>query len=157
MCVGTPDGANSPPGCPRNKQTKNLVWTETRSLSVVLWFVSWNQKQKISVCFGVLNLIKTNETNRTVLKPTETNRNNPKFSEKHQNMLPIKLFQLVFCFFRFNRNIKTLCFGIEVKQPKQMFVSDNDKTSFGFRFRLFETSLDGHTTTHVPLPHYCLP
>jgi hypothetical protein len=34
-------------------------------------------------------------------------------------MLSIKLFRLVFCLFRFNQNIETLCFGIEVKQPKQ--------------------------------------
>ncbi len=34
-------------------------------------------------------------------------------------MLSIKPFRLVFCLFRFNRNIETLCFGIEVKQPKQ--------------------------------------
>jgi hypothetical protein len=36
-------------------------------------------------------------------------------------MLSIKLFRLAFCLFRFNRNIETLCFGIEPKQhkPKQ--------------------------------------
>ncbi len=34
-------------------------------------------------------------------------------------MLSVKLFWLVFCLFRFNQNIKTLCFGIEAKQPKQ--------------------------------------
>jgi hypothetical protein len=28
-------------------------------------------------------------------------------------MLPIKLFWLVFCLIRFNRNIETLCFDIE--------------------------------------------
>jgi hypothetical protein len=33
----------------------------------------------------------------------------------------IKLFWLVFCLFRFNQNIETLCFGIEAKQPKQTF------------------------------------
>jgi hypothetical protein len=36
-------------------------------------------------------------------------------------MLPIKLFQLVFCLFRFNRNIETLCFGIEAKQQQKRF------------------------------------
>jgi hypothetical protein len=30
-------------------------------------------------------------------------------------LLPIKLFRSVFCLFRFNRNIETLCFGIEAK------------------------------------------
>jgi hypothetical protein len=34
-------------------------------------------------------------------------------------LLSIKLFWLVFCLFRFNRNIETLSFGIEAKQPKQ--------------------------------------
>jgi hypothetical protein len=34
-------------------------------------------------------------------------------------MLSIKLFRLVFCLFRLNRIIETLCFGIEAKQPKQ--------------------------------------
>jgi hypothetical protein len=34
-------------------------------------------------------------------------------------MHSIKLFRLVFCLFWFNRNIETLCFGIEAKQPKQ--------------------------------------
>jgi len=34
-------------------------------------------------------------------------------------MLSIKLFRLVFCLFRFNRNLETLCFGVEAKQPKQ--------------------------------------
>jgi hypothetical protein len=36
-------------------------------------------------------------------------------------MLPIKLFRLVFCLSRFNQNIKTFCFGMEAKQPEQMF------------------------------------
>ncbi len=34
-------------------------------------------------------------------------------------MLSIKLFPLVFCLFRFNRNIETLCLGIESKKLKQ--------------------------------------
>jgi hypothetical protein len=34
-------------------------------------------------------------------------------------MLSIKLFRLIFCLFWFNRNIETLCFGIEAKQLKQ--------------------------------------
>jgi hypothetical protein len=55
-------------------------------------------------------------------------------------MLPIKLFRLVFCLFRFNRNIETLCFGIEVKQPKQPFVLDNAEISFGSSFGCFEST-----------------
>ncbi len=60
--------------------------------------------------------IETFETNRTVSKKNETNRN--KIFKKKLNMLSIKLFRLVFCLFRFNRNIETLYFGIEAKQPK---------------------------------------
>jgi hypothetical protein len=70
----------------------------------------------------------TTETNRTGLKQTITNKNNPKFSKKYQNMLSIKLFQLVFCLFQFNLYIKTLYFGIEEKQPKQT-VSKQTKTN----------------------------
>ena len=36
-------------------------------------------------------------------------------------MLRIKLFRLVLCLFRFNRNIESLCFGIEAKQLKKLF------------------------------------
>ncbi len=47
-------------------------------------FVLWNQKQKISVCFGLFRFVSVFrtyiETIRTVSKQTETNRNNPKFS-----------------------------------------------------------------------------
>ncbi len=43
-------------------------------------------------------------------------------------MLSIKLFQLVFSLFRFNRNIETLCFGIEPKQPKQTVSKQTEKT-----------------------------
>ena len=44
-----------------------------------------------------------------------------------KNMLPIKLFRLAFCLFRFNRNIENLCFGIEAKQPKQTVSKQTEK------------------------------
>jgi hypothetical protein len=56
-------------------------------------------------------------------------------------MLPIKLFRLVFCLFRFNQNIEILCFGIEAKQPEQTFCSDSAETSFGSSFGCFESKL----------------
>jgi hypothetical protein len=87
--------------------------------------VSWNQNKKLLVCFGVSNLYWNNWNKQNCF---ETNRNNPKFSEKYQNILSIKLFWLVFCLFRFNRNIETLCFGIEPKQSKQT-VSKQTKTN----------------------------
>jgi hypothetical protein len=43
-------------------------------------------------------------------------------------MLSIKLFRLVFCLFRFNRNLETLCFGVEAKHPKQT-ISIQTKTN----------------------------
>jgi hypothetical protein len=52
-------------------------------------------------------------------------------------MLPIKLFWLVFCLFGFNQNIKTLCFGIDAKQPKQT----SAETSFSSSFGCFESKL----------------
>ncbi len=63
-------------------------------------------------------------------------------------MLPIKLFRLVFCLFRLNRNIKTLCSGIEAKQPKQTLCFGQCQNQFQFQFRLFriETSFEGHPT-----------
>jgi hypothetical protein len=67
-------------------------------------------------------------------KRTELFRNkpkltkNPKFVEKYPNMLSFKLFGWVFCLFQFNRNIETLCFGIEAKQPKQTVSKQTEKT-----------------------------
>ncbi len=83
------------------------------------------------VCFGLFRRPKTKNfgsfrcfesiyrNNWNKQNCLETNRNNPKFSEKYQNMLSIKLFRLVFCLFRFNRNIKTFSFSIEPKQLKK--------------------------------------
>jgi len=69
---------------------------------------------------------------RTYIETTEqncfvTNRNNPKFSEKYPNILSFKLFGWVFCLFRFNRNIKTLCFSIKAKQLKQTVSKQTEK------------------------------
>ncbi len=96
-------------GCHRNKQKKS-VRTETN---------------RSKICFGSFRFVSVFRIYIEISKETEvfrnkneTNRNNPKFSLKCQNMLSIKLFWLVFCLFRFNRNIETLCFGIEAKQPK---------------------------------------
>jgi hypothetical protein len=49
-------------------------------------------------------------------------------------MLSIKLFPLLFCLFRFNRNIKTLCFGIEAKQPKQTVSKQTKQTETALNF-----------------------
>jgi hypothetical protein len=73
-------------------------------------------------------------------------------------MLSFKLFRLDFCLFRFNRNIKTLCFGIEAKQPKQT-VSKQTKTNLSvttkqtFVSDSVENCFEGHPkhtyTVHV--------
>ncbi len=39
-----------------------------------------------------------------------------------------KLFGWVSCLFQSNRNIETLCFGIEAKQPKQTVSKQTEKT-----------------------------
>jgi hypothetical protein len=49
-------------------------------------------------------------------------------------MLPITLFRLLFCYFRFNRNTETLCFGIEAKQLKQ--TSSSGSSFSGFKSKL---------------------
>ncbi len=105
-------------GCPRNKEKKKFQ-TETRSVSVC--FVKPKTKKFglfrfVSVFQTFQIYIETIETSRTFSKQTETTLN---FHKKHQNMLSIKLFRLVFCMFQFTQNIKTLCFGIEAKQPEQ--------------------------------------
>ncbi len=97
-------------GCPRNKQKKISVRTETRSVLVLFRFVSWNKKLKISVCFG---LFRCFEPISKQLKQTELFRNKLNFLSKYQNMLSITLFQLLFCF--------TVCFG-SIETP-QLFVS----------------------------------
>jgi|688.fasta_scaffold2729532_1 hypothetical protein len=48
---------------------------------------------------------------------------------------------MVFCLFRFNQNVETLCFGIEAKQPKKRFVSDSAETCFDSSFGCFESKL----------------
>jgi hypothetical protein len=62
---------------------------------------------------------KQTELFRNKRKQTDKNRNNPEFSKKYTNILSFKLFGWFFCLFWFNRNIETLCFGVEAKQPKQ--------------------------------------
>ncbi len=56
-------------------------------------------------------------------------------------MLSFKLFRLIFCLFRFNRNTETRCFGIEGIQRNKRFVSDSAETSFGSSFGCFESKL----------------
>ncbi len=84
-------------------------------------------KTKISVCFGVSDLYRNN-WKQNCFDTNQRNQNNPKFSEKYQNMPSIKLFRLAFCLFWFNQNFETLCFGVEPKQPKQT-VSKQTKTT----------------------------
>ncbi len=56
-------------------------------------------------------------------------------------MLPIKLFRLVICLFRFKQNIKTLCFNVDAKNRNKRFVLDSAETSFGSSFGCFESKL----------------
>ncbi len=56
-------------GSNRNKPKQ----TETKSVSRLFRFVSWNQKKNFSVCFGVSNLYRNNRNKQNCF---ETNRNN---------------------------------------------------------------------------------
>jgi hypothetical protein len=105
----------------KNKFRFEPKQTETISVSGLFRFCSWNQKLKISVCFGVSNLYRNNRNKQNCFVTTRNKPKNPKLFEKYPNILSFKLFGWVFCLFRFNRNIETLCFGIEAKQPKQTF------------------------------------
>ncbi len=60
-------------------------------------------------------------------------------------MLFNKLLRFIFCLFRFNRNIETLCFSIEAKQPKQT-VSKQTEATLNFlnkiqKYPLYQTFL----------------
>ncbi len=91
------------------------------------------------LCFGLFREIKNQnfglfqcfEPISKQPKQTELFQNKPKqpyIFWKIPNLPSIKLFQLVFCLFQFNRNIETLCFGIEAKQLKQI-ISKQTKTN----------------------------
>ena len=91
------------------------------------------------VCFGLFRETKNKtfrfvsvsnlyRNNRNKQNCFVTNRNNPKLSEKYPNILSFTLFGWVFSLFRFNRNIETLCFGKEAKQPKQTVSKQTEKT-----------------------------
>jgi hypothetical protein len=139
----------SPLGCPRNNQF--FFWfepkrTESQSVSVVFWFVSRNQINFFSVCFGVSvryrnNRNKPEQTEKISKKQnyitvsskqlilfsvrTKTNRNSTCFgcfsflffSRNQTNFFSVCFG--VFCLFRLFRNTETLCFDIKAKQPKQ--------------------------------------
>jgi hypothetical protein len=89
------------------------------------------KNKEILFCFGVSNLYRNNQNKQNCFK---INRNNPKFSEKYQNKLSIKLFRLVFSLFWFNRNIETCCFGMDAKQPKQTVSKQNKQTGKTLNF-----------------------
>ncbi len=86
-------------------------------------FVSWNQKQKFLVCLDVSNLYQNNQNKQNCF---ETNRKNSKLSEKYQNMLPNKLFRLVFCLFQFIQSIESFCYRKEAKQLKQTVLKQTE-------------------------------
>jgi hypothetical protein len=69
-----------------------------------------------TLCFG----IEAKQLKQTVSKQTETNRKNPKFSEKQYQYI-VQTVSVGLLFVSVNQNIETLCFSIEMKQPKQTF------------------------------------
>ncbi len=92
-------------------------------------------KAKVSACFGLFRCFEPISKQARQKNCFITNRNNSKkvtflkkISEEYPNILSFKLFGWVFCLFQFNRNIKTLCFCIEAKQPKQTVLKQTEKT-----------------------------
>jgi hypothetical protein len=117
-----------------SKQTKRIsVRTKTRSDSVVFQFVSWNQKEKISVCFGVSNLYRNN-----------WNKQN-RFETTLKFMKNTKICSLSNCFGWSSvcfGSIETskLCFGIEAKQPETNCFGNNPKFSEKIpKYALYQT------------------
>ncbi len=80
-------------GCPRNKQKKCLVSTETNRSKI--WFGC------VSICFGVSNLYQNNRNKQNCF---ETNQNNPKFFWK---ILKYALYQTV--------SVGLLFFSVQLK------------------------------------------
>ncbi len=116
-----------------SKQTKiNFVRTETNRNKICFAFVSVCFVKPKTKIFGLFRCFEpiSKQPKQTGLfrNKLQTNRNNPTFSEKYPNILSFKLFGWVFCLFRFNRNIETLCFGIEAKQQKQTVSKQTKKT-----------------------------
>ncbi len=132
-----------------SKQTKNFSSNRNKSKQDLFRLCfNWFREPKQTKNFGWFRLVsvfqtyfETTKTNRTVSKQTKTTLN---FLKKYQNMLSIKLFRLLFCLFRFNRNTKTLCFSLEGQKRNNRnkhFVLDSAKTSFGSSFGCFESKL----------------
>jgi hypothetical protein len=91
-----------------------------------------------TLCFG----IEAKQPNQNKPQKTAKNQKTPKFSEKITKYAPYQTVSVGLLLFRFNRNIKTFCFGKEAKQPKQPFFgSDSAETSFGSSFGCFESKL----------------
>ncbi len=112
---------------------KNNFWfkpkqTETRSVSHLFRFVSWNQKQKISVCFEPISKQQ---------KQTDLFRNNPKQTETTLNFLKnTQIYSLLNCWvgllfvsvqskhrnslFRYrSETTETNCFETNRKKPEK--------------------------------------
>ncbi len=93
---------------------KILVRTETNRSKICFGCVSVCFVKPKTKNFGLFrsNLYRNNRNKQNCF---ETNQNNPKFSEKYQNMLSIKLFRLGFC----------LCFGSSVFQNRSKTTDQN--------------------------------
>ncbi len=133
------DGVSSKKNLFEPKQTK------IRSVSVVFRFVSWNQKQKKSVCFGLFWCF---EFISKQPKQTELFLNKPKQTETTLNFLKnTKICSMSNCF-----GCSSVCFG-SIETPKlsvseqkrnnrnKRFVSDSAETSFCSSFGCFELKL----------------
>jgi hypothetical protein len=112
-----------------NMLSFKLFW-----LVLCLFRFNWNIE---TLSFG----IEAKQPKQTILKQTKTNQKTLNFLKNYQNMLSIKLFQLLICSFG---SIETPQLSISVKKRNnrnKCFVSDSAENSFGCCFVCFESKL----------------
>jgi hypothetical protein len=88
--------------------------TETRSVSRLFRFVSWNQNKFFSVCFGVSNLYRNNRNKQNCF---ETNRNN-------QNL---ELLNGVWMWENRSETLKEYTYGYNTKKISQWRVKSSER------------------------------
>ncbi len=116
-------------GCPRNKQKIISVRTETNQNKIRIGFVSVCFMKPKTKNFG---LFRCFEPISKQPKQTELFHNKPKQTETTLNFLKnTQIYSLLNCLGGSSvcfDSIETLCFGIEVKQPKQTVSKQIEKT-----------------------------
>ena len=119
--------------------------TETRSVSGLFRFVSWNQKQKILFCFVVSNLYRHNRNKQNCF---ETNRNNPNFFEKIPKYAFYHTVSVAFLFDSVQSKHRNSLFRYRTETTETNVLFRIVPKLVRFKFQLFriENSFEGHPT-----------